>query len=430
MEFMSYSIEVVNGCTKKIAFNFPDLDLGPQIEKSLKETQKKVSLKGFREGKAPLEMIKSLYSPQIESDALNNFIQDELFKALQKENLNPIGQPSFENIKFEKNKSISFDVVVELFPDFELKDYSKLSFKKEPVLVTDEELESARKSILEAKAEIVPVTDGSVKLSKGHHAIFNFEGVKASGERPENMKGKDFDLVIGSGRFIPGFEEAMVGMVSGEKKNLDLTFPADYQEPSLRGEKVTFEVELLEIKEKKYPELTPELLKDLGVESAEELNQKNKERILTQKEMGAFEKLKAEIMKTLTEENDFTVPKTLVQRQYEMLKKEVHDNLGKQGHNHDKVHELINSWEADLLKRAEDQVRGSLILDALAKKFAVEVTENDINSQVESIAMSYGMPVEEIKKFYNENEQAKRNLIFSLREEQTFKKLMSQLKIS
>ncbi|MFI5390952.1 MAG: hypothetical protein ACHQYQ_06280, partial [Bacteriovoracales bacterium] len=167
-----------------------------------------------------------------------------------------------------------------------------------------------------------------------------------------------------------------------------------------------------------------------GVGSAEELNQKNKERILTQKEMGAFEKLKAEIMKTLTEENDFTVPKTLVQRQYEMLKKEVHDNLGKQGHNHDKVHELINSWEADLLKKAEDQVRGSLILDALAKKFAVEVTENDINSQVESIAMSYGMPVEEIKKFYNENEQAKRNLIFSLREEQTFKKLMSELKIS
>ncbi|MFI5391951.1 MAG: trigger factor, partial [Bacteriovoracales bacterium] len=307
---MSYSIEVVNGCTKKIAFNFPNLDLGPQIEKSLKETQKKVSLKGFREGKAPLEMIKSLYSPQIESDALNNFIQDELFKALQKENLNPVGQPSFENIKLEKNKSISFDVVVELFPDFELKDYSKLSFKKDPVLVTDEELESARKSILESKAEIVPVTDASAKLSKGHHAIFNFEGVKASGERPENMKGKDFDLVIGSGRFIPGFEEAMVGMVAGEKKNLDLTFPADYQETSLRGEKVTFEVELLEIKEKKYPELTPELLKDLGVGSAEELNQKNKERILTQKEMGAFEKLKAEIMKTLTEENDFTVPKT------------------------------------------------------------------------------------------------------------------------
>lgn len=427
---MSYSIETVNGCTKKIVFNFPELDLGPQIEKSLKETQKKVSLKGFREGKAPLEMIKSLYAPQIESDALNNFIQDELFKALQKENLNPIGQPSFENVKFEQKKSLSFDVVVETFPEFELKDYSNLSFKKDSVEVTKEELENAKNSVLEAKAEIVPVTDSATKLANGHHAIFNFEGVRANGDRPENMKGKDFDLVIGSNRFIPGFEDGMVGMVNGEKRNIELTFPADYQEESLRSEKVTFEVELLEIKEKKYPEVTPDLLKDLGVTSLEELNEKNKERILAQKEMGVKEKLKTEIMKKLTEENNFSVPVTLIQRQYEMLKKDAHDNLGRQGHGHDKVHEIIHSWEAELLKRAEDQVRGSLILDALAKKYSIEITEADIEVQMESIAKSYGIPSEEIKKFYDSNEQAKRNLVFSLREENTFNKLMSNLKIS
>jgi trigger factor len=427
---MSYSIENVDGCTKKIVFNFLDLDLGPQIEKSLKETQKKVSLKGFREGKAPLEMVKNLYAPQIESDALNNFIQDELFKTLQKENLNPIGQPSFENVKFDKNKSISFDVVVELFPEFELKDYSKLSFKKEASEVTAKELEEAKNQTLEAKSEIVPVGDSKTKLAMGHHAIFNFEGVRANGDRPENMKGLDFDLVIGSNRFIPGFEDGMIGMITGEKKNIEVTFPADYQEESLRSEKVTFEVELLEIKEKKYPEITPELLKDLGVASLEELNERNKERILMQKEMQGKEKLKTEIMKKLTEENDFAVPKSLVQRQYEMLKKDVHDNLGKQGHSHDKVHEIIQGWEADLLKRAEEQVRGSLILDTLAKKFGVEIGEADIDTQMESIAKSYGIPTEEIKKFYASNEQAKRNMVFSLREEKTFNKLMSELKIS
>jgi trigger factor len=427
---MSYSIENVDGCTKKIVFNFLDLDLGPQIEKSLKETQKKVSLKGFREGKAPLEMVKNLYAPQIESDALNNFIQDELFKTLQKENLNPIGQPSFENVKFDKNKSISFDVVVELFPEFELKDYSKLSFKKEASEVTAKELEEAKNQVLEAKSEIVPVGDSKMKLAMGHHAIFNFEGVRANGDRPENMKGLDFDLVIGSNRFIPGFEDGMIGMITGEKKNIEVTFPADYQEESLRSEKVTFEVELLEIKEKKYPEITPELLKDLGVASLEELNERNKERILMQKEMQVKEKLKTEIMKKLTEENDFAVPKSLVQRQYEMLKKDVHDNLGKQGHSHDKVHEIIQGWEADLLKRAEEQVRGSLILDTLAKKFGVEIGEADIDTQMESIAKSYGIPTEEIKKFYASNEQAKRNMVFSLREEKTFNKLMSELKIS
>ncbi len=427
---MSYSIETINGCTKKLVFNFNDLDLSPQIEKSLKETQKKVSLKGFREGKAPLEMVKSLYAPQIESDALNNFIQDELFKTLQKENLNPVGQPSFENVKFEKNKSISFDVVVELFPEFELKDYSKLSFKKDATEVTAQELEDAKNQILEAKSEIVPVTDSKMALAKGHHAIFNFEGVRASGERPENMKGKDFDLVIGSNRFIPGFEDGMVGMVVGDKKNIEVTFPADYQEASLQSEKVTFEVEILEIKEKKYPEITPELLKDLGVESMEQLNERNKERILAQKEMQAKEKLKTEIMKKLAEENDFAVPASLVQRQFEMLKRDVHENLGKQGHGHDKVHEIIQGWEADLLKRAEDQVRGSLILDTLAKKYEVEIGEADIDTQMESIAKSYGIPAEEIKKFYASNEQAKRNMVFSLREEKTFNKLMSNLKIS
>ena len=301
---MGYTLESVNDCTKKLVFNFEDVDLTTQIESALKEKQKTANIKGFRKGKAPLAMIQKVYGPQVENDALSRFVSQEFYKAIQEEKLKAVGYPQFQNTNFD-GKKVSFEATVEIFPEFELGDFSKFEFTKDDETVSEDDLKGMVDQYLGPKSEMVEVKDDSVALAKGQFAVFNFEGEKPDGSRPDNMKAEEFLLEIGSGQFIPGFEEGMIGMKKGEKKTLELTFPADYHEEDLRDALVKFDVELLEIKEKQTPELTDELVKEFGFESVDDFNTKNKKRLEDQKKRQVQAKLQEEILNKLIAENNY-----------------------------------------------------------------------------------------------------------------------------
>ena len=211
---MAYTVEEVNGCTKKFKFNFEDVDLGSQIQAALKEKQKTANLKGFRKGKAPLAMIQQVYGPQVENDALYRFVSEEFYKAVQEEKIRPVGYPNFGNTNFEQGKKVSFEATVETFPEVEVKDYSKYSFKKEDDAISEDDFKELKDRYLAPKSEMVEVKDEKAKLEKGQFAVFNFEGEKPDGTRPDNMKAEEFVLEIGSGQFIPGFEDSMISEAS------------------------------------------------------------------------------------------------------------------------------------------------------------------------------------------------------------------------
>jgi trigger factor len=426
---MSYKIEDVNGCTKKLVFNFETLDLTTEIKAEVTKKQKTVNMKGFRKGKAPLAMVEKLYGPQLEFEALNQFVQNRLIEAMTKEELNPIGQPNFEDMKYDAGKSVSFNAIVEVFPEVELKDLTKLSFKKEKVEVEEKDVEDIKNNYLGSKAEMIEVTDEKATLVKGHTAIMNFQGTTPDGEKPESMKGEEFLLEIGSGQFIPGFEEGMMGMKKGEKKSIDLTFPEEYHAEELKGAKVKFDVELLEIKEKKLPELTDELAKEFGFESVADFNSKNKENLVQQKERAADEKLHQEILEKLIEENQFDVPAALVTQQKDYLKEDVKKNLTQQGFNEPMMDEYFEKWATDLEEKAQFQVRSGLILDTLAKKFDVETSESDLDAKIEETAKGSGMPAEQLKQYYSTDEKIRKNMMYAIREEKTFAKLKEQVKV-
>lgn len=427
---MSYTVKSVNGCTKKLEFNFATLDLSKEIKAAVVKKQSTTNIKGFRKGKAPLAMVEQVYGPQIESDALNQFVQSQLFEAVNKEKLKTVGYPAFENVKYDSGKSVSFEAVVEIFPEIKLADYSSYSFKKDKVEVTAEDLDKLTKNYLGSKAEMSEVTDAGAKLAKGQFAVFNFEGVKENGERPENMKGSEYLLEIGSGQFIPGFEDGMIGLKKGEKKNILLTFPADYHAVELQNAKVTFEVELLEIKDKKFPELNDEMAKEFGYESVADFNTKNKANLLSQKERQASEKLHQEILEKLVNENKFDVPATLVQNQEKYLQEDLAKNLKSQGFNEMMVGEYFKRWAADITTKANFQVRSGLILDHLAQEFKIETTDADFNKKIEESAAQAGMDVETVKKYYSANSQIKNNLMYAIREEKTFEELKKKVKVS
>lgn len=426
---MSYTVEDVNGCTKKIVFNFETLDLSAEIKAELVKKQKTVSLKGFRKGKAPLSMVEQIYGQQVEFDALNAFVQNRLIEALTKEEINPVGQPNFEDMKYDAGKSVSFNAIVETFPEVEIKDLSKLSFKKEKVEVKDEDVDAIRDNYLGSKAEMIEVTDDSAALDKGHTAVMNFQGTTPDGEKPESMKGDEFLLEIGSGQFIPGFEEGMIGMKKGEKKTLDLTFPEEYHAEELKGANVKFDVELLEIKEKKLPEFNDELAKEFGFESVEDFNAKNKDNLVKQKERAADEKLHQEMLEKLISENSFDIPNSLVEQQKGFLKEDVKRNLTQQGFNETMMEEYFTKWADDLNEKAQFQVRSGLILDTLAKKFEVEATESDLDAKIEETAQGSGLPPEQLKQYYSSDERIRKNMMYAIREEKTFAKIKEQVKV-
>ena len=427
---MSYTIQEVNGCTKKLIFNFEKVDLSKEIKAAVLAKQADSNLKGFRKGKAPLEMVQKMFGPQIENDALYRFISNEYFEAVKKENIRAVGYPQFGNTKYEADKTVAFEATVEVIPDFELKDFSKYTFKKDSEAVTDEDFETLKKNYLSNKAEIKEVSDAAHKLAKGDFAVFNFEGEKADGSKPENMKASEYMLEIGSGQFIPGFEDGMIGLKKGEKKDVKVTFPADYHEADLKNAPVTFHVELLEIKTKNFPEFTDELAKEFGFESIADFNTKNKERMQTQKKREVASKLQQSILEKLIEENKFEVPQALIEDQKESVRADLSKTLKQQGFNDQMIQLYFERWNDDVTNKASFQVRSGLILDKLAKKFNIEATEADLDVKIDEMVSQSGMKKEEISKFYKSNENIKRNLMYAIREEKTFDALAKQMKVS
>jgi trigger factor len=237
-------------------------------------------------------------------------------------------------------------------------------------------------------------------------------------------------LEIGSGQFIPGFEDGMIGLKKGDKKDVKLTFPADYHEAELKNAPVTFHVELLEIKTKNFPEFTDELAKEFGFESVADFNVKNKERMQGQKKREVQSKLQQAILEKLIEENKFEVPVALIEDQKVGVKQDLTKTLKQQGFNDQMIGLYFERWNDDVTNKASFQVRSGLILDKLAKKYNIEASESDLDAKIDEMVAQSGMKKEEISKFYKSNESVKRNLMYSIREEKTFTAIMKEMKVS
>jgi trigger factor len=427
---MSYKIETVNDCTRKIFFDFEKVDLSDQIGSALKKKQATVSLKGFRKGKAPLSMVQKLYGPQIENEALYQFVSKEFFNAVETEGLKPIGYPQFSDTEYKKDdQSVKFQATVEIIPALSIKDFKGLSVERDADTVTEEDIDQARNQHLQSKAVIEAVEDKEKTLATGDFAILNFEGEKEDGSRPDNMKGEDFQLEIGSKQFIEGFEDGLIGMKAGEKKSIKLTFPENYHQEDLKSAPVTFHTELLEIKTKKLPDFTDELSKELGFESVEDFETKTKQGLEAQKKRQADEKLHQSILENLVEQNKFDVPLLLIENQKNSLQNDLRQNLQQGGFNDQMMEEYFSRWAEDLGGKAEFQVRSGLILEELAKKYEIEAGDEDLKAKFQEMADQSQMKLEDVEKFYAGNEKAKSNLLYAVREEKTFSRIKEEITI-
>ena len=384
---MSYIVENINSSTKKLVFDFGTeeieaLDFDSQIQRSLKEKQKSVSLKGFRQGKAPLGMIKQLYGADMEKRIFQNFMFQKIQNVVEEESLEVISILPVEDLNYEKGKSLSFKVALKIVPTVELKDISEYVFTRGNSQVTEQDLDELLKNAwLLPKAEMREASDANALLSKDNVGIVNYKGVDQKG----TVQLIESEYWVDSYRrdIMEGLQENILGMKKGEKKSFDLVVSEGHQDEGLRGEKLSFDVELLEIKEKVLPELNDEFAKESGFESVEVMKNDVREKMLARKQEDVENKLRSDIEEKLLEDNPVEIPEKLVDEKEEAIRANMRDRLGKAGYERKAIKPYLEANKEGIRDQACKVTKLSLIFRSLVKKYSIKISEDESNKSIE-----------------------------------------------
>ena len=363
-------------------------------DKELDTLLPKAKIHGFRPGKAP----KKQFSHQIKSQAIEKVINEAVQDALTSNNIVPISQAHISNVVFEENKPITFTARVDVFPKVELNKYKDFNFKKINVEISDEDIDDALITLQERDMTYEPVENRD-KVQKGDVAVIDFEG-KKDGVAFEGGTAKGFSLNIGSGQFIPGFEDGVIGMKKGETKDLNLTFPAEYNNAELAGKDVVFTVTVHEIKEKVKPELNDDFAKDIDPNSKglEDLKTKLKKGLQTEADKSTQLEAFGEILEQIVKENPFEVPYSFVKEQSDRLAFNAMNQFYQMGLNPEQVGISFEMMAQRYLAQAEEQVKQAIVINEVAKLANIAVEDEDINNFLSFHAELQGRPVEDIKK--------------------------------
>ena len=377
------------------------------LDKAFKKANAKAKIDGFRPGKAPKNIFIKKYG--IESLFMDaaEFCVDLAYQKMIDENkdLQIAAQPVL-NIKSIDEKYVEFSFTLTLKPEVKLGKYKGLNVKKEKVKVTKEEIEHSIDHMREHYKENI-LKDG--KVENRDIAIIDFEGFKDGVAFPGG-KGENYSLEIGSNTFIPGFEEQLIGMKAGEEKDINVTFPEDYHEESLKGAPVVFKVKVNEVKEVKIPELDKDFFDDLGMEgidTKEALEKQVKENIKASKEREVENKYIDALLDKIIEDTEVDVPETMINDETDRMIQQFSEQIGMQGITLEQFYQFTNSNEAKLKEQYHDEaikrIKYRLVLDEIVKAEKINVTDKDVDKKLDEIAKKYNMTKDEVKKQYGDN---------------------------
>jgi len=424
---MKSTIEDVSSVKKKLHIQVAPDTIAQEMVKAVADAAKKAKIPGFRPGKAPKAVVERHYAAEIETEVMNKLITDSYLQALQEHNLNPVDVPSITNISpFDKAAPLNYTAVVEVRPNIELGVYDGIEVKEESVAVSDEELNQTIDRLRDMYAQLEVVEDRP--LEKNDTAIIDFEGSR-DGKTIEGAKAADYMLSLGSDSLIPGFEEQLVGMKRGETRTLNVTFPADYSNKELAGKDAQFVVSLKEIKKKVLPELNDEFAKDIGNnKSVDELKEGIKKDIEIRKKNELASSQREALLSKLLDAHTFDVPGGMVERELQSMARSQATRLARRGVD-------VNSFDYAKFREenkdlAEKRVKGILLLDEIAEKEKLDVTDDDVSSAIAVMARSAGKTVAEVKKYYESLEGGLDNMKSSLAREKTLSLLLSRAKKS
>ncbi len=399
---MNYQVTPAEKSTVKIVFTFTPEEWAAANDKAYLANRKKYSVNGFRKGKVPKHVLELYYGKGLfYEDALNDLFSEHYGETLEKEekNFTPVGEPSVSLGENFSEENIVLEATVPVKPDVVIGKYTGIKINKFEYTVTDADVENDIERTRERLAENVDVTDRPAAL----HDVANidFEG-RVDGELFEGGSAKGFDLTLGSGQFIPGFEDQIVGMAIGETKDVNVTFPEDYQEESLKGKPAVFTVTLHKLTGKRLPELDGEFLKKVGADSLESYRAKVRERLETSAKNRSRNETENSILTEIAKGATVEIPDAMIERQEEESVRRMEYTLGYQGIRLDDYLQYIGSTREEYKKNFAEEARiavlHQLIVEKLIKELNIEATEEEVGAKIAEQAASVGKEKEEYEK--------------------------------
>ncbi len=404
--------------TKNVATNRYELEITVDGEKfreaikaAYKQNVKKINIPGFRKGKAPLSVIETYYGAEVFfEDALNLIYSDVVEEAINESGLNVINDKmDFDMVSISKEDGVDFKVTVTTYPEIEIGEYKGLKAEKVIAKVEDSEIEAQVNAMAERNARMISVEDRAAKL--GDTTVIDFEGFK-DGVAFEGGKGEGHALELGSGQFIPGFEEQIVGHNIGDEFDVNVTFPEEYGAEELAGKDATFKVKLHEIKVRELPEIDDEFAKDVSeFDTLDALKADLKEKALERKTKAADEEVENDLVQQIVDSIKGEIPEAMFENRLNQSVEEFAYRLQSQGLDLNTYLKYTNStiddFKASFRPQAEGQVKFRLALEKIVELEKIEATEEDINAQIEKMAKDYGMEAEQIKAAVPSSEIAK-----------------------
>ncbi len=404
---MSVKIENVEKNIVKLEIEVEAKVFDECMDKAFNKNKSRYNIPGFRKGKAPRSMIERYYGEQVlYEDAINFACADAYDKAVDENDLQPVDRPEIDIVQIGNGQNLIFTATVTVKPEVELGQFKGLSAEKDTVVISDEEVEAELKRIAERNAKLITIEDRPVQ--EGDTVNMDFEG-SVDGVPFAGGTATGYTLVIGSGTFIPGFEEQLVGAGLNSELDVNVTFPEDYHSEDLKGKAAVFKVKINDIKFKQLPEINDEFASDVSeFETLEEYKKDIREKLTQQAQEQAKRKFEDEIIKKAVENATCEIPDVLVNRRLDDMLRQLDMQLRYQGMNLEGYLKMMGTEEsqirADYRDNAYQDVKTQLILEKIAETESIAATPEEFDEELEQMAKRYNQSVEEMKKHLHEDD--------------------------
>jgi trigger factor len=398
---MSAKFEKLEGNQGVLTVEVDAETVSTSLDSAFKKVVKQINVPGFRKGKMPRPLFEKRFGVEsLYQDAIDLMLPEAYTTAIEETGIEPVDRPEIDVEQMEKGKTFIFTAKVTLKPEVKLGNYKGLEVETFETSVTDEDVDNEIKSLQEKQAELVVKEDG--KAENGDTVVMDFEGF-VNDEAFEGGKAENYSLELGSGQFIPGFEEQLVGLATGESKDVEVSFPEEYHAAELAGKPAVFKVTLHEIKGKALPELDDEFAKDVDdeVETLDALKEKIKSRLEHDKKHEEEHYLQNTVVEKATANAEVEIPSVMIDNEVDRMLQEFEQRLQAQGMNLELYFQFSGQNEealrGQMKEEAEQRVRGNLTLEAIVKAENIEVSDEEVNVELQKMADAYNMTVENIQ---------------------------------
>ena len=405
---MSVNVETLEKNLVKLTVEVPVEDVEKSIEKVYQKEKNKIQLPGFRKGKAPRKMIEKMYGADVFlEEAVNELVPGAYEEACKEVEKDIVSQPQIEYTQVEPGKSVIFVATVAVKPEVTLGEYKGLEVASEPVEVTEDEILAELKKEQDKNSTTITVEDRPV--ADGDVIELDFEGF-IDGVAFEGGKAENFPLTIGSGSFIPGFEEQLIGTALGEEKEVNVNFPEEYHAKELAGKPAVFKCKVNSIKTKELPELDDEFASEVSdFETLEEYKADIRAKLTEQKEKAAKTAKEDALVEKAVEGATMDIPDLMIESQARSMVQDFAQRLQQQGLSMDQYMQYTGSTVEKMIEESKEQakkrIESRLVLEAVAAAEDLTASEEDVEKEIEDLAKSYGMEVDQIKPYVTEDQE-------------------------